>query len=337
MKAAVIGAGRMGRRHIQVVGQLGLELAGVSDQSSESLYIAGQENGIPTERRFKETADLLRETKPECVVVATTAPTHCEYTTMAAKAGAKYILCEKPMGISLAECDQMLNVCREHGVRLAINHQMRFMDQYLQAKEITRSDAFGGLSSVTVVAGNMGMAMNGTHYFEMFRFMTDEPPETVTAWFSETDVPNPRGPQFHDRAGSVRVVTAGGKRFHMEIGSDQGHGVKVIYAGPNGVFVVDELSGTTELSVREEQYRDLPTTRYGMPSIDETSKFKAADAVGPSRSVLEALLQDRNPPSGEDGRLAIAALVAAYVSNENGNVPVRLDGDLPVDRIFPWA
>jgi predicted dehydrogenase len=135
----------------------------------------------------------------------------------------------------------------------------------------------------------------------------------------------------------VRIVTASGKRFYMEIGADQGHGVKVIYAGSKGVLVVDELLGTTELSVREPQYRDLPTTRYGMPSINESSTFKAADAVGPSRSVLEALLNDHNPPSGEDGRLAVAALIAAYVSNESGHLPVRVDGDLPRERMFPWA
>jgi predicted dehydrogenase len=231
----------------------------------------------------------------------------------------------------------MLAACKENGVKLAINHQMRFMDQYTKAKRIIETAAFGGLSSVTVMAGNMGMAMNGTHYFEMFRYMADEPPAIATAWFSTEEVSNPRGPQFQDRAGSVRLTSASGKRFYMEIGADQGHGLKVIYAGPKGVLVVDELLGTIDLSARESQYRDLPTTRYGMPSVNESLSFIPADAVGPSRSVLEALLNDDGPPSGEDGRLAVAALVAAYVSNENGHVPVEVDSDLPSERVFPWA
>jgi len=327
----------MGRRHLQVARDLGLELSGVCDQSAESLETARQEFAIPSERSFTQPSDLLAHETPECVIVATTAPTHCDFTCMAAEAGAKYILCEKPMGVSLAECDRMISVCKQNDAKLAVNHQMRFMEQYVKAKQFIQNEAFGGLSSVTVVAGNMGMAMNGTHYFEMFRFMTDESPETVTAWFSNVDVPNPRGPQFHDRAGAVRLTTASGKRFYMEIGSDQGHGLKVIYAGPNGVMVVDELSGTIETNIREPQYRDLPTTRYGMPSINEMSNFTTADAVGPSRSVLEALLKDQHPPSGEDGRLAIAALVAAYVSNENGNIPIKLNGKLPIERAFPLA
>lgn len=327
----------MGRRHIQVTRDLGLELVGVCDQSSESLEIAAQEFAIPSERCFMQPPDLFTRENPECVIVATTAPTHCEYTCLAAEAGVKYILCEKPMGVSLAECDRMISACKTNGARLAVNHQMRFMEQYVKVKEVVWTEAFGGLSSVTVVTGNMGMAMNGTHYFEMFRYMTDEQPETVTAWFSNEDVPNPRGPQFHDRAGAVRLTTPNGKRFYMETGSDQGHGLKVIYAGPRGIMVVDELLGTIETTIREPQYRDLPTTRYGMPSTTESSNIAPADAVGPSRSVLQALLNDEDPPSGEDGRLAVAVLVAAYTSNDNGNVPIKMDGNLPLEQVFPWA
>ena len=57
---------------------------------------------------------------------------------------------------------------------LAVNHQMRFMEQYLTPKAIIEGDAFGGLTSVTVVGGNFGLSMNALHYFEMFRFMTGE-------------------------------------------------------------------------------------------------------------------------------------------------------------------
>lgn len=338
MNVAVIGTGRMGRRHIQVVKELGLTLVGICDLSLKSLALATQEQGVSEQIHFTDPHLMLNETNPECVIVATTAPTHCEYTCLAAKAGARYILCEKPMGVSLAECDRMIGICQAHGARLAINHQMRFMQQYTEPKCIVHSEPFGGLSSVTVVAGNFGMAMNGTHYFEMFRYMTDEAPLEVTAWFSTEKVPNPRGPQFQDRAGAVRLTTASGKRFYMEVGADQGHGGKVIYAGPYGQLVVDELAGTMNLAVREEQYRDLLTTRYGMPWVETVHKIESADSVGPSRAVLDALLRDKNPPTGEDGRLAVAALVAAYVSDENGHIPVRLDdANLPRERVFLWA
>jgi len=337
MKTAVIGAGRMGRRHVQVVRELGLELAGLADARSEALEAAAREDAVPAGILYTDVARLLEEGRPECVVVATTAPSHAELTCQAAGAGARFVLCEKPMAISLAECDRMLKACRDRGTRLAINHQMRFMEQYTAPKALLDSEAYGGLRSVLVAAGNFGMAMNGTHYFEMFRFMAGEAPTTATAWFSAGGVPNPRGPQFEDRAGGVRLETASGQRFYMDVGADQGHGVKVTYSARHGQIVVDELEGTMRADVRQDAHRDLPTTRYGMPSVRTEQRIRPADAVAPTRAVLEALLRGSGYPSGEDGRLAVAALVAAYVSDESGHVPVRIDSALPAGRTFPWA
>jgi len=338
LRTAILGAGRMGRRHIQVVRDLGLDLVGICDPNAEALNMADKEQGVVSDLHYRDAITLLKEKQPKCVVIATTAPAHCEYTIRSAELGAKYILCEKPMAISLAECDLMLAACRKHGTKLAINHQMRFMDQYITPRRLLNSAEFGGLASVTVVAGNFGIAMNGTHYFEMFRYMTDESPDEVTAWFSADKVPNPRGPQFEDRAGSIRITTASGKRFYMEVSSDQGNGLKVIYAGRNGQIAIDELTGAMSLVSREEQYRELPTTRYGMPSIRSEQTIQPADVIAPSRAVLEALLNNTNPPTGEDGRLAVATLVAAYTSNEEGHRSVKLEetGQFK-NRTFPWA
>ena len=338
MKVAIVGLGRMGQRHIQVVQSLGLEVVGICDMNPVALSLAAAAYGIKADLHFTDVRHLLRQTEPECVIIASTAPSHCEYTCMAAEAGAKYVLCEKPMAVSLAECDKMLEVCTQNSTELAINHQMRFMEQYNEPKRIIESEAFGGLCSITVVGGNFGMAMNGTHYFEMFRYITDESPAEVSAWFSPGKVPNPRGPQFEDRAGAVRLISASGKRFYMEISADQGHGVNVIYTGPYGQLVVDELAGNAKSITRDEEYRNLPSTRYGMPAIEKTFKIEPADVIGPSRSVLNALLNKTNFPSGEDGRLAVSVLVGAYVSDENGHRPVLIDEEpLPRNRVFPWA
>lgn len=338
MKIVILGAGRMGRRHIRVVREMGLELVGICDHNSAALALAQSEQGISPELHYSDVKSLLAEKRPECVIVSTTAPTHAEYTCLAAEMGAKYILCEKPMGISLAECDRMIETCAKLGARLAVNHQMRFMEQYTEPKRLMNSEVYGGLASVTVVCGNFGMAMNGTHYFEMFRYLTDESPSEVSAWFSNDVVPNPRGAQFEDRAGSVRLVTESGKRFYMEAGSDQGNGLSVIYTGRNGQIVVDELAGTMSLTVREEQHRRLPTTRYGMPSHRSKQAIKPVDVIAPSRAVLESLLAGSDYPSGEDGRLAVAVLVAAYISNEEGHRAVALyEVSKYRDRVFPWA
>lgn len=337
MKTAIIGTGRMGQRHIQAARSMSLDIVGICDQSAENLALAAAQCNVPQNRCFSDIAPLLETARPECVIVSTTAPSHCDYTCLAAQSGVRYILCEKPMGISLAQCDHMIATCDKHGARLAINHQMRFLEQYTLPKGIAQSEAFGGLTSITVVSGNMGMAMNGLHYFEMFRFLADENPAEVTAWFSPEKVSNPRGPQYEDRAGAIRVTTPTGKRLYMEMGADQGHGISVVYAGKYGQILVDEPSGTMHIATREAAHRDLPTTRYGMPSEKTVHLFPPIDMIAATRSVLQALFDGQNYPTPQEARQAIAILVAAYESHEQGHRPVSLNASLPIHRTFPWA
>lgn len=337
MKVAVIGAGRMGRRHMQVVKNLGLNLSAICDVSQASLREAGNEFGVSGEGQFESAQQMFEKARPDCTIVATTAPSHAEYVCLAAESGSSHILCEKPMATSLADCERMTAVCAERGVKLAVNHQMRFMDQYRFPKKLVESEEFGGLASVNVIAGNFGMAMNGSHYFEMFRYMTDEFPDEITAWFSDEKLPNPRGPQYTDVAGSIRIVTKKGRRFYMDIGTDQGHGMNVIYACRNGNIIVDELAGNMHVAFRNSEHRSLPTTRYGMPFTQRSERIEPADAIEPTRRVLEALLQGGPFPDAAIGMMAVRTLVAAFASAENGHRPVKYDHPLPRDRVFPWA
>lgn len=338
MKAAVIGLGRMGLRHVQVMKDLALDIVGVADAQPAAREAAHTQFNLAAETLFADAKELFAKAKPELVVIATTAPSHCELVCLAAQSGAKAILCEKPMATSLRDCDRMIAACEKSGTRLAVNHQMRFMEQYVVPKSIVESDAFGGLSSVTVVAGNFGMAMNGSHYFEMFRYMTGEMPVEVTAWFAADKVPNPRGPQFEDCAGSVRVTTASGRRFYMDAGSDQGHGMHITYAGRFGRLDIDELTGKARLVVRKPEHRDVPTTHYGMPFDEQDLTVAPADAVAPTRAVVEALLAGENYPDGAVGRMAVAVLAAAYASHEQGGRSVAIAAsDVAADRVFPWA
>jgi predicted dehydrogenase len=334
---AIIGMGRMGRRHVEMVRNVGLDLVGVSDINTDSLSLAGSERAVPAAKRFTDARTMFEVTAPECVVIASTAPSHCEYTCMAAEMGARFILCEKPMAVSLEQCEMMIRVCVENRARLAINHQMRFMQLYIEPKRLLGSPEFGGLTSVTLVAGNIGLSMNGIHYFEMFRFLTDETPSVVTAWLSEQKVANPRGAQYEDRAGAVRLLTPSGKRFYLEAGADQGHGIQIIYSARYGQIIVDELDTMLWYAARLAEHRQQPTTRYGMPWLEHSEKI-AADVIDVSGAAMRALLEGKNYCSGEDGRSAVATLVAAYISDENGHVGIDpLSPDLPTGRVFPWA
>jgi predicted dehydrogenase len=338
MKSVVIGVGRMGRRHAHAIRNNGWSLEGVYDISSDALRITADEHKLDAAQIFDDLEKLFATCRPDVVVIATNADTHCALTCMAAGRGARFILVEKPMAVSVEQCDRMIDACRSAGARLAVNHQMRFMPAYTVPRNLFKDPSFGGLCSMTVVGGNFGFAMNGSHYFEAFRYLTGELPAEVSAWFSPEIVPNPRGSQYQDRAGCIRAVTSSGKRLYMDVSADQGHGFGSTYACRYGVITVDELAGELTSTEREVQYRALPTTRYGMPCINKRYSISPPDLIETTISVLNALVSGNNSVSGEDGRQAIEVLVAAHQSADLGGVSVRLDG-AAVDRkrIFPWA
>lgn len=336
MKIGIIGAGRMGRRHVQAAAQAGLTVAGISDISEASLAEAVRE-GVPGDVCFTDTLAMLRQTRPEVVIVSTTAPSHAELVAMAVDHGARFVLCEKPAAVSIAQTRDMIEYCASRSVRLGVNHQMRYMEQYIQCKKLAESEELGGLKSITAVSGNMGMAMNATHYVELFRFLTGSAPAQVQAWFDDIEVPNPRGPEFTDKSGQIRAVNAEGRRLYMDLGGDQGHGLTLLLACRYGQIALDELDGILTVSHRKAEHRDMPTTRYGMPWERYDRQLPEPDIIGPTSDLLRALIGGEGWPDGDCALMTVRTLVAAHVSSENNSESVSVQGALPEDRIFPWA
>lgn len=338
MKTVIVGTGRMGQSHIQASKELDLDIVGVCDKREEVLSEAKNKFGLEGDKCFSDFNSMIEATNPEVVIVATTTPSHADLVCQAAERGVKYVLCEKPMASSVADCDRMIKICKKYDTFLSVNHQMRFMDQYKKVKELIDAPEFGGLSSMSVVAGCFGLAMNGTHYFEAFRYLTNEGPKEINAWFADEEISNPRGANFKDKAGSVRFITESGKRFYMEVGADQGHGMTVMYSAPYGHIFVDELAGEITATYRQKEYRDYPMTRYGMPFNKERYNFPVADNIKPTKAVLEALVQEKNFPTGEEGRQAVAILASAYKSAENDHKTVQFNNnEFPSKKKFPWA
>jgi predicted dehydrogenase len=337
--AVLIGAGRMGRSHALALREMGVSLRAVCDVSAEARARVGEEFGVAEGNRVSRPEELAEAIRgADVVAIATTADSHRALVTLAAENGARNILCEKPLATSVADCDAMIRACEKSGTRLAVNHQMRFMDQYLLVRDVLADGAIGRLASMTVVAGCFGLAMNGSHYIEAFAFLTGSAPAQAAGWFSGAAFQNPRGPQFFDQAGEFRIVSESGQRLLMVIGADQGHGMTTMYAGEFGHVFVDELEGEAIVTTRKPEHRGQPMTRYGMPWDRRSVRFPQADNVKPTRAVYEALAAGAGYPSGADGRRVIAALAACYASAENGGGTVALES-IPdaAARSFPWA
>jgi predicted dehydrogenase len=328
----------MGIRHVAAARAAGLTVCGIADRNATTLEKLHQDRDLTDIATFSDASAMLRELAPTAVVVATTAPAHCQYVLAAVDSGARYVLSEKPMANSLTEADRMIDACRRARATLAVNHQMRFMPQYTRVKELIGSEQFGPLVSVLVAGSNFGLAMNVSHYFEMFRFLTNAPVERISAWFDPAQLTNPRGAEFDDRSGRLFAVGRDGCTLYIDFAAEAGHGLQCVYVCRFGQIVVDELSGHVRTIARKAEYRDLPTTRYGMPADVREFAIEPVDTVVPTTAVWHAMLTGSAYPNGADGLHALTCLVAAHASHQRQGQPVSLsDPQLLRERRFKWA
>jgi UDP-N-acetylglucosamine 3-dehydrogenase len=91
---------------------------------------------------YGSAKDLLDDDNVEAVVVATPTDTHCEYTVLAAQRG-RHVICEKPMARSAVESRQMVEACREAGVKLGVAYRRRLFPQVLKARELIAQGRIG--------------------------------------------------------------------------------------------------------------------------------------------------------------------------------------------------
>ncbi len=338
INVGIVGLGRMGHRHIEAVKKMGMNVCGIVDNSTVALSETAHKFNINEDCCFQDAEQMLRLKIPQAVVIATTAPSHAAYTVLSAHNKVNYILCEKPMALSLEESNSMIETCNDFGVKLAINHQMMFLPQYTEIKKMINSERMGPLSSILVSGSNFGLAMNASHYFEMFRFLTNTEITSVQAWFESEKVPNPRGAEFEDYSGSLLAKNSLGIRMYIDFSANAGHGLNVVYIFKYGQVIVDELSGFVRSICRKEEYQALPTTRYGMPDNINHYEIKPFEMIDSTILVWNGLLSSGVFPDDKVGMHAMKCLVAAFESHENNNIAVAID-KIAIDKSkkFKWA
>lgn len=113
-----------------------------------------RQHGVPETSVYSyQTFDRIQD-DPAIDVVYVVLPNsmHAEYTIRAAKAG-KHVLCEKPMAISVRECDEMIAACRTAGRQLAIGYRLHFEPYNLELMRLAREKVLGGVKVVEASAG----------------------------------------------------------------------------------------------------------------------------------------------------------------------------------------
>jgi phthalate 4,5-cis-dihydrodiol dehydrogenase len=90
---------------------------------------------------------LVRDKNVEAIYVASPHQFHAPHAQAAAAAG-KHVLLEKPMALTLAECDAITEACRSANVQLIIGHCHSFDTPYLKVRELIDCGAYGQVRMV---------------------------------------------------------------------------------------------------------------------------------------------------------------------------------------------
>lgn len=146
LRVGVLGAGFMGATHARAFAGLpDVQVVGVSSRSAgKAAALAGEVGARP----FSDAMALAVD--PQVDAVSVTLPTHlhAEYTLAALKAG-KPVLLEKPMGLSLAECDAMMAAAGQSGQIFMLAHVLRFWPEYVALVDFVKSGQLGKPLSAT--------------------------------------------------------------------------------------------------------------------------------------------------------------------------------------------
>ena len=93
-------------------------------------------------RVYNDVHQLLADDEINAVYIATPPHLHCEQTIRAAHAG-KHILCEKPMAMTVQECQLMVDACHDAGVTLMLAYYRNFYPNVVKMKALMDEGAIG--------------------------------------------------------------------------------------------------------------------------------------------------------------------------------------------------
>ena len=141
IKWGVIGSGGIARRRTIPEGIVPAENAKLV-----SVYDISAEANNEVAKEFNATAsqslEALLKSDIDVVYIASPANMHHDQVIACARAK-KHVLCEKPLGMSIEEAENMIKVCKEEGVTLGTGFMMRFMAQHQAALKLIQDGELG--------------------------------------------------------------------------------------------------------------------------------------------------------------------------------------------------
>lgn len=143
-------------------------LTGVVTGSFEKGQRWAKDHGFPETSiyNYDTMAKIADNPDIDVVYVVTPNSLHAEHTIAAAKAG-KHVICEKPMALSVAECDAMIAACKQAGVRLAIGYRLHYDPYHREFMRLAKADQLGPFKKMR---GSFSFPMGGRPWRAIRKF-----------------------------------------------------------------------------------------------------------------------------------------------------------------------
>jgi myo-inositol 2-dehydrogenase/D-chiro-inositol 1-dehydrogenase/scyllo-inositol 2-dehydrogenase (NAD+) len=329
-----VGVGRAGAVHGKNFSQriIDAKVVAVVAYHPESAMKAAEEYGA--ENWYTDHKEALKQKDVDAVVITTPTFTHAAITIDAAEAG-KHILCEKPMALTLKEADEMIAAARRAGVKLQMGFMRRFDAEFQTAKRMIEEGVIGKPSIIKSTGHGPGLpppwacdpktsigmlAEVNSHDFDSVRWLMGSDISRVYAEAEAIAIPELKKqyPDFYDRA-VVTLRFANGSLGLIDSGCPvkYGYDARVEILGTEGIMLIGELKYQAVFVCKKE------TGVYTSTFPSWRDRFKEA-YLEEDKHFIDCIINDKNPlASGEDGRAALEAVLAATKSIKEGR-PVTL-------------
>ena len=141
VRFAIIGCGRISPSHLDGIKNAPhAELVAVCDVIEEKAKKAAIENGL--DKWYTSAEEMLENEKIDVCCILTPSGLHSKYACVAARHKVN-VLCEKPLDVTREKMQEMIDCCKENGVKLGAIFQRRTYDAAIKVKNLLQNGALG--------------------------------------------------------------------------------------------------------------------------------------------------------------------------------------------------
>ncbi|MDF4203212.1 Gfo/Idh/MocA family oxidoreductase [Maribacter sp. SA7] len=296
-------------------------LAGIVTGTKEKESVWKEKYNIPKKNiyNYENFDDIVNNDVIDVVYVVLPNSMHAEFCIRAAKAG-KHVICEKPMAISVDECDAIINACNENGVKLAVGYRMQSDPYTHEVKKYVKEKTFDDVLFVSSDAGYVsngnpdqwrldkslsggGALMNmGVYAIQTSIYGAGQNPISVSAQEFST---RPEYFKDTDETITAQFKFANGAVAHM-MTSHNANGNRLKVHGSKGWFELDPAHSYGPISGRTSNGNTIEFP------------FKKQQALQMDDFAKHLLLNTKNIAPGEMGKRDMIIVEAIYKSISEG-------------------